>query len=69
MNISLAQIVSDKIVNIIAVDANWERMFSRDSGYYPFEELTGEIVIGAIRLEDGSFSTYQVDEPSTPQLP
>jgi hypothetical protein len=69
MNISLAHIISDEIVNIIAVEADWEKIFSRDSGYYPVDELSGEIVIGATRSENGLFATLQVDEPSTPQLP
>lgn len=68
MTVSIAKIENNTIVNIIVGSDNWEKIFSRDSGYYPFEELTGEIVIGATRSENGSFATIQVDEPSTPQL-
>jgi len=54
MTVSIAKIENNTIVNIIVGSDNWEKMFSRDFGYYPIEELTGEIVIGATRSEDGN---------------
>lgn len=55
MNISLAQIVNDEIINVIVVDPNWERMFSRGNGFQPLSELTGDPVIGAVRVNGNKF--------------
>jgi len=58
---SIVHIKDNVIINITVGPDNWEKIYSRENGQFPLEELNGDIYIGAIKLENGSFGSIEID--------